>query len=71
MVHLFDKFPTPEGTFFPLNLVTNLEIRTERLKTCNKCTSLKAFTLCSECNCLVQAKTWLNSAICPLNKWER
>ena len=66
-----DKFPTPSGTFFPRNMVANVEVRTGRLAICTSCSSLKAFTICSECSCLVQAKTWLNSAECPLNKWER
>lgn len=68
MAQLFDKFPTPNGTFFPLNMVAKADQRQARVKTCYECDHLIGF-LCDECGCLVQAKAWLASAKCPLDKW--
>ena len=70
MAHSSDKFPTPEGTFFPLNLVTSFDKRSARLDVCKSCDSLKMGFVCGDCGCYVQAKTWLATAECPQNKWE-
>ena len=42
----------------------------KRLKICFDCPRLiKATTQCKECGCFMKAKTQLEYAKCPLNKW--
>ena len=43
--------------------------RAERMAICKGCDKLKLGTLCSECNCVMKFKTWLEPADCPLGKW--
>lgn len=45
-------------------------IREQRLEICTNCEFLfQATQQCKKCGCFVQAKTWLPSQRCPVNKW--
>jgi hypothetical protein len=47
------------------------EIRDERLEICNACPQLiKLTSQCKECGCLMNVKTKLPNASCPLGKWD-
>jgi hypothetical protein len=50
-----------------LKLATH-EIRMERRKVCNDCSSRKGF-LCNECGCIIRAKTSVAQEKCPRDKW--
>lgn len=44
--------------------------RNDRLEICLSCEHLMHTTQqCKKCGCFVQAKTWLPSQRCPINKW--
>lgn len=46
------------------------EVQAERIAICKSCDKyVSAIHLCSECKCLVDAKTRLARQKCPLNKW--
>lgn len=46
------------------------EIHKERMAICNECPQLiKATSQCKECGCIMNLKTKLPNASCPLNKW--
>jgi hypothetical protein len=55
-----------------LNAVTLApeEVATERFNICKACPELKApLNICSQCGCLMGAKTKLKNVNCPLGKW--
>lgn len=46
------------------------EVRNSRLSICTNCEHLfKPTNSCKKCGCFMNAKTWLKSATCPINKW--
>lgn len=45
------------------------EVAKDRLDTCKSCPRLRAGSICSLCGCFMQAKTKLENATCPENKW--
>lgn len=45
------------------------EERKAHLDICKQCPMLQFGTRCSECGCIMQMKTWLRDAKCPLDKW--
>ena len=45
------------------------EVAKDRLDTCKGCPSLRAGSICSSCGCFMQAKTKLQNATCPEDKW--
>lgn len=49
-------------------ILTNKEIRAERRGICNVCSSRKGI-LCTECSCVIRAKTSVAKEKCPLGKW--
>jgi len=52
------------------SLAVDVTIRTERINICKQCDHLiRPLNQCSKCGCFVAAKTWLESANCPINKW--
>jgi hypothetical protein len=54
----------PEGT------LASSEKATQRMDVCKACSSYKSLLfMCGECNCIMPAKTRINSAECPLGKW--
>ena len=47
------------------------EIATQRLDICKQCPEyIKATHQCKECGCIMNLKTKLPHAACPLHKWE-
>ena len=45
-------------------------VRESRLEICNSCEFLfKPTNSCKKCGCFVDAKTWIPSTECPINKW--
>jgi hypothetical protein len=55
------------------SLCTTREIKDQRLATCKQCehhmNGLNLLDLCTKCGCVLQWKTWLNRAECPVGKW--
>lgn len=50
---------------------TSAKIRGERYEACLGCERLfKPTRTCKECGCFMALKTWLQSASCPLGKWD-
>jgi Family of unknown function (DUF6171) len=48
----------------------NDSVFSERLEICRACPSfIKATTQCKECGCIMNLKTKLPNAECPLGKW--
>jgi len=51
------------------------EVREERFDTCKACPAYRpSDKRCSECGCLMTAKTWFGGdpdLLCPLKKWSR
>ena len=46
------------------------EIKNERMEICRSCPFfIKITTQCSKCGCVMEAKTRLAEASCPVNKW--
>jgi|TARA_B110000879_G_scaffold129707_1_gene170411 molybdenum cofactor biosynthesis enzyme MoaA len=45
------------------------KVSKERLEICKACPRLRASSVCSLCGCFMQAKTKLENATCPENKW--
>lgn len=54
-------------TIAGLTLATQ-ETKNNRRNICNNCESRKAF-LCSECGCIIRAKTAVDNEKCPIQKW--
>ncbi len=48
----------------------NKELSQARLKICNRCRKRTKYT-CSLCGCILESKTRLKSAECPLGKWNK
>jgi len=50
-------------------------VREERLDTCKACPHfIEASKRCSECGCMMEAKSWINGnpkQLCPKQKWAR
>lgn len=46
------------------------EVVKERLKVCDNCEH-KRFGVCTQCSCIIIAKTKVAAAECPLKKWEK
>ena len=53
----------------PRELVVSSEERARRLETCNQCERYTKIKFCSVCKCFMPAKTWLQVASCPTDKW--
>lgn len=58
----------------PFGVFATKDIREARMKTCNSCPEFKpkilhVTSLCKQCGCILEAKTWLRDAECPLKKW--
>ncbi len=52
-----------------LELVSS-EAAAARMAVCEPCPSFVALTKqCSQCGCLMEVKTYLLKAVCPLGKW--
>jgi hypothetical protein len=55
------------------NIRTTQEIQKQRLATCKECehriNGLNLLDLCTKCGCVMQWKTWINGAQCPVGKW--
>ena len=49
-------------------LLASKEIRAERRGICNVCSSRKGI-LCTECGCIIRAKTCVAFEKCPIGKW--
>jgi hypothetical protein len=46
------------------------EIKNERMEICRSCPFfIKITTQCSKCGCVMEAKTRLAEASCPVDKW--
>lgn len=54
-----------EGAF-PL---VNTEVANSRMDICKGCPRLQLKSVCSLCKCFMQAKTKLENATCPEDKW--
>jgi hypothetical protein len=48
--------------------IASQDVIKSRLDTCNICDNLK-LGICAKCGCLVELKTRLNVAVCPIEKW--
>ncbi len=47
-------------------------VREERLNICLACDDLvPKINMCNNCGCIVNAKTWIPSTKCPIDKWGR
>lgn len=46
------------------------QVRSARMLTCKGCDRFQFWTICGECGCAMQLKTWLAEATCPLDRWE-
>lgn len=47
-------------------------IQKERMEICRACPQfIKLTTQCKECGCIMEAKTRLADAFCPLMKWDK
>ena len=53
-----------------MSILVSREERKERLKICNACPNLKALTICSQCGCVMTAKTFLADMTCAIGKWD-
>jgi hypothetical protein len=51
------------------NISVPQEQRETRIDICQSCDKLTEKKFCSECNCFMPLKTWINVATCPLEKW--
>jgi hypothetical protein len=50
----------------------NTTIAEERLSICKECPEfIKATSQCKECGCIMNLKTKLPNASCPLKKWDK
>jgi hypothetical protein len=46
------------------------DVKNERMEICKKCPFfIKITTQCSKCGCVMEAKTRLAEASCPVGKW--
>lgn len=56
-----------------MSLLSKDEIRAARRKLCKACPHrvgrTETFAQCALCGCLIQAKTALDAAKCPIDKW--
>lgn len=58
------EVPCPDGV-----LASN-EKAAQRMDICKECPSYKSLMfMCSECGCIMPAKTRINNSVCPLGKW--
>lgn len=71
MTNPFDR-PAKPWDLFNKNLGrVATEIATERLNTCKGCEHYVELThQCTECGCIMNAKTKLPNASCPIGKWD-
>jgi hypothetical protein len=51
------------------SVIATPEKRSIRIELCDKCDKLTTLKFCSECNCFMPAKTWVETRKCPLEKW--
>jgi hypothetical protein len=49
-------------------ILTDKQVKQERRNICNVCPSRKGI-LCSECGCIIRAKTCVAFEKCPIDKW--
>lgn len=51
-------------------LISEAELASERIKTCEKCPSFRPVSRqCALCHCFLDLKTKIVKASCPINKW--
>jgi len=54
----------------PDGVLASSEKASQRMATCKACPSyVSILSMCSECGCLLPAKTKINISVCPLGKW--
>lgn len=54
----------------PNGILASSEKAKQRMDICKACPSYKSMLfMCSECGCIMPAKTKLDNSVCPLGKW--
>jgi hypothetical protein len=54
----------------PDGVLASSQKASQRMEICKACPSYKSLLyMCSECGCIMPAKTRINSSECPLGKW--
>ena len=54
----------------PDGMLASKEKAEQRMSICKECPSYKSLLfICSECGCIMPAKTRINGSNCPLGKW--